>query len=111
MALRRANFESRLQSAKRDLDLRRCSFPYGFCVSRNGLRTSSRIAGALCACLVLLIGGCDRMARSLYLSGCDRDIRNSTRTIETAGDDAGRAAGYAQWGPGVFRESPLFPGL
>lgn len=62
------------------------------------MRASLRIARPLCASVVLLLGGCDRMARSLYLSGCDRDIRNSTRTIETARDDAQRAAGCAQRG-------------
>jgi len=34
----------------------------------------------------------------MYLSGYDRDIGSSTRAIETARDDAGRAAGYAQRG-------------
>jgi tetratricopeptide (TPR) repeat protein len=38
------------------------------------------------------------MARYLYLSGYDRDIRNSTRGIETALDTARRAAAYAQRG-------------
>lgn len=57
-----------------------------------------RIAWPLCASLVLLLGGCDRIAQSLYLSGYERDIGNSTRAIETARDDAQRAAGYAQRG-------------
>ena len=34
----------------------------------------------------------------MYLSGYDRDIRNSTRAIEAAQDDAQRAAAYAQRG-------------
>ena len=38
------------------------------------------------------------MARSVYLSGYERDIKNSTRAIETARDDAQRAEGYAQRG-------------
>jgi tetratricopeptide (TPR) repeat protein len=59
---------------------------------------SLRIARPLCASVVLLLGGCDRVARFLYLSGYDRDIKNSTRAIETASDDAQRAAGYAQRG-------------
>ena len=68
-------------------------------MSRNGLMSAcSRIAAPLCASVVLLLGGCVRMAQSLYLSGCDRDIRNSTRAIETARDDSQRAAGYSQRG-------------
>jgi tetratricopeptide (TPR) repeat protein len=34
----------------------------------------------------------------LYLSGYDRDIKYSTQDIESARDDAGRAAGYARRG-------------
>jgi tetratricopeptide (TPR) repeat protein len=62
------------------------------------MRASLRIATPLCASLVLLLGGCTRIAQSLYLSGYDRDIRNSTRAIETARDDAQRAVGYSQRG-------------
>jgi tetratricopeptide (TPR) repeat protein len=47
---------------------------------------------------VVLLCGCERMSRSLYLSGCDRDIQNSTRSIEGARDDVQRAAGYSQRG-------------
>jgi tetratricopeptide (TPR) repeat protein len=56
------------------------------------------MAGLSCATAVLLLSGCGRIAQSIYLSGCDRDIRNSTQAIETARDDARRAAGYAQRG-------------
>ena len=59
---------------------------------------ASLIARPLCASVFLLLGGCDRMARSFYLSGYDRDIEHSTRAIENANDDARRAAGYAQRG-------------
>ena len=38
------------------------------------------------------------MSRSLYLSGCDRDVAKATRAIETAKDDAGRAAALAERG-------------
>jgi tetratricopeptide (TPR) repeat protein len=63
------------------------------------MRASLRIARPLCAfVVVLLLGGCDRIYRSLYLSGYDRDIKESTRAIETARDDARRAAGYTQRG-------------
>jgi tetratricopeptide (TPR) repeat protein len=62
------------------------------------MKASLRISRLLCASAVLLLGGCVRMAHSLYLSGYDRDIKNSTRAIETARDDAQRAAGYAQRG-------------
>src|SRR5207253_2816866 len=70
-----------------------------FCMSRNGLRAALRKAPPLlAAAVVLLLGGCARMARSWYLSGCDRDIKNSTQAIETARDNARRAAAYAQRG-------------
>jgi tetratricopeptide (TPR) repeat protein len=52
----------------------------------------------LCASVVFLLGGCTRISQYLYLSGYDRDIKNSTRAIEAARDDAQRAAGYAQRG-------------
>jgi len=68
-------------------------------MSRNGLiRASLKTARALCVSVVILLGGCGRMAQYWYLSGYDRDIKNSTRAIETARNDAQRAAGYAQRG-------------
>jgi tetratricopeptide (TPR) repeat protein len=48
--------------------------------------------------LGLLPGGCRQMAQSLYLAGYDRDISSSTRAIETARDDAHRAAAYTKRG-------------
>ena len=63
------------------------------------MRAALRIvAPLLAAAVVLLLGGCARMARSWYLSECDRDIENSTQAIGTARDDAPRAVAYAQRG-------------
>lgn len=62
------------------------------------MSTSLRIVRPLCASVVLLLGGCTRISQYLYLSGYDRDIRNSTRAIEAAQDDTQRAAAYAQRG-------------
>jgi len=68
-------------------------------MSRNTvMRASFRIATLLGASVVLLLRGCDGIARSLYLAGCDHDIKNSTRAVETARDDAQRAAGYSARG-------------
>jgi len=50
------------------------------------------------ACLVLALAGCGRMAQSLYLSGCDRDISNATQAIQKAHDDVQRAHGYSKRG-------------
>ena len=62
------------------------------------MRTSLSVTGPLCVSVVLLLAGCVRISQSLYLSGYDRDIRNSGHAIETARDHAQRAAGYAQRG-------------
>ena len=48
--------------------------------------------------LGLLLGGCGRMSQSLSLASYDRDISSSTRAIETARDDAHRAAAYTKRG-------------
>jgi len=45
--------------------------------------------------LALLLGGC---GRSYYLASYERDISSSTRAIETARDDAHRAAAYTERG-------------
>jgi tetratricopeptide (TPR) repeat protein len=50
------------------------------------------------ACLVLVLAGCGRMMQSVYLSGCDRDIRNAAHAIESAHDDVERAKGYSKRG-------------
>ena len=66
------------------------------------LNIAGNIARPLCASglllLGLLLGGCVRMAQSLYLAGYDRDIENGTRAIESARDDAHRAAAYTKRG-------------
>jgi tetratricopeptide (TPR) repeat protein len=62
------------------------------------MKASLKIAGLLCASVLLFLAGCDRMARSWYLSSYDRDITSSTRAIETARDNAHRAAAYARRG-------------
>ena len=69
-------------------------------VSRNlgAMKTSSKIAALLCASVLLFQAGCVGMARSWYLSSYDRDISSSTRAIETARDNAHRAAAYAKRG-------------
>jgi tetratricopeptide (TPR) repeat protein len=46
----------------------------------------------------LLIEGCGQISHSLYLAGSERDISSSTRAIETARDDAQRAAAYTKRG-------------
>ena len=56
------------------------------------------LARPLCASVLLVLGGCVRMSQSLYLASYHRDISNSTRAIETAGDDVHRAAAYAKRG-------------
>jgi tetratricopeptide (TPR) repeat protein len=48
--------------------------------------------------LTLLVGGCVRMSQALSLASYDRDISSSTRAIETARDDAHRAAAYTKRG-------------
>jgi|SRR5581483_7211149 len=50
------------------------------------------------ACLLLVLGGCTRIAQSLYLSGCDRDISNASRAIDSARDDRQRATAYSKRG-------------
>lgn len=55
----------------------------------------TRVAWSLGACAVALLVSCDRVGPALFLSARDRDIESATRTIETARDDAGRAAGHS----------------
>jgi tetratricopeptide (TPR) repeat protein len=62
------------------------------------MHASLKIAGLPCASVFLFLAGCDRMARSWYLSSYDRDISSSTRAIETARDNVHRAAAYAKRG-------------
>lgn len=48
--------------------------------------------------LGLLLAGCGQMSQSLYLASYDRDISSSTQAIETACNDAQRAAAYTKRG-------------
>jgi tetratricopeptide (TPR) repeat protein len=51
-----------------------------------------------CVSLVLVTAGCGRIAQSVYLNGCDRDIGSATHAIDTAHDAAQRAKGFSQRG-------------
>lgn len=62
------------------------------------MRAVSGIARLLCGAAIFFSGGCERLARSLYLIGCDRNIAEATRAIENAHDDAQRATAYAKRG-------------
>jgi tetratricopeptide (TPR) repeat protein len=62
------------------------------------MKTSLKIAGLLCASVLLFLAGCNRIARSGYLSSYDRDISSATNAIETARDNAHRAEAYAKRG-------------
>ena len=62
------------------------------------MKASLKIAALLCASVLLFLAGCDRVARSWYLSSYDRDISSSTKAIETAHDNAHRAEAYAKRG-------------
>lgn len=62
------------------------------------MKTSLRMAGLLCASVLLFLAGCDRMARSWYLSSYDHDISSSTHAIETARDNAHHAGAYTKRG-------------
>lgn len=62
------------------------------------MKASLKIAGLLCASVLLFLTGCNRITRSWYLSSYDRDISSSTKAIETARDNAHRAAAYAKRG-------------
>jgi tetratricopeptide (TPR) repeat protein len=78
--------------------------PARFGISRHGpmkapMKTALNIAGPLYVfvplLLGLLLGGC---GPSYYLGSYERDISSSTRAIETARDDAHRAAAYTKRG-------------
>jgi len=62
------------------------------------MKTSLKIAGLLCASVLLFLAGCNRIARVFYLSSYDRDISSATKAIESAGDNAHRAEAYAKRG-------------
>src|SRR5579862_8533416 len=63
------------------------------------MKASLNIAGPLCVSVLLLLGlllgGC---GPSYFLASYERDISSSTRAIETARDDADRAAAYTKRG-------------
>ena len=46
----------------------------------------------------ILLVGCVEMGATMFLNGRDGDIKDATRTIETARDDAQRAKGYSSRG-------------
>ncbi len=67
------------------------------------MKTSLKIARpslkiATLASVLLFLVGCNRIARSWYLSTYDRDISSSTKAIESARDHAHRAEAYAKRG-------------
>ena len=62
------------------------------------MKTSLRIAGLLCAFVLLFLPGCNRIARVWYLGSYDREIRSATKDIESASDTAHRAEAYAKRG-------------
>jgi tetratricopeptide (TPR) repeat protein len=53
---------------------------------------------AMLASMVVLLAGCNRIARIFYLSSYDRDISSATKAIETASDNSHRAEAYARRG-------------
>ena len=63
------------------------------------MKISLKIAGLLlCASVLLFLAGCNRIARSFYLSSYDHDISGATKAIESARDNGQRAEAYAQRG-------------
>ncbi len=62
------------------------------------MRAHGRLAGTLCVLLAISGAGCVRTAQTLYIAGYDRDIRRTTREIDNARDDRGRAVAYARRG-------------
>src|SRR2546430_16108496 len=75
--------------------------PARFGMSRNGLMKALLLIArplyvSVLLLLGLLLGGCG--GPSYYLASYERDIGSSTRAIETARDDADRAAAYTKRG-------------
>jgi tetratricopeptide (TPR) repeat protein len=60
------------------------------------MKTTLKIATL--ASVLLFLAGCNRIARSWYLSGYDREISSATKAIESARDNAHRAEAYAKRG-------------
>lgn len=57
-----------------------------------------RIARPLCLCVVLLFAGCDGWGPKMFLAARDREIKDATQALQTAGNDVQRAAAYVQRG-------------
>jgi tetratricopeptide (TPR) repeat protein len=72
------------------------------CSPRNlsgyGPVKTSTIPALLCASLLLFLAGCGRIAHASYLSNYDREISSATHAIDSARDNAARAAAYTQRG-------------
>lgn len=62
------------------------------------LKAMLKMIRPLCALALLSLWGCVQMAQSVYLANYERDISTATQAIEAAGDDAHRAAAYAERG-------------
>ena len=67
-------------------------------VSSASTKAARALGVFLCICMIFSLAGCGRVWRSLYLSGCERDIKKATKSIEMAKGDAQRAAGFADRG-------------
>ena len=68
------------------------------------LKIARSLYASVLLLLGLLLGGC---GPSFYLASYERDISSSTRAIETARDDAHRAAAYTQRG-GAYSEKARY---
>jgi tetratricopeptide (TPR) repeat protein len=66
--------------------------------SAAGTTTARALRVFPCVCVIFSLAGCGRVWQSLYLSGCDRDIKKATKSIEMAKSDAQRAVAYADRG-------------
>ena len=80
-----------------------CEVPH---IRAGAMGTSLRIAG-LCASVLIFISGCNRIARSWYLSSYDRDISSATKAIETARNYCSPRRGIREARQRLFGKSPL----
>ena len=78
---------------------------------RGAMGTSLRIAGLLCASVLIFISGCNRIARSWYLSSYDRDISSSTKAIDTAPTITPTAQKHMHAEATPIRKKPAIAGL
>jgi tetratricopeptide (TPR) repeat protein len=67
-------------------------------LKRAGLSLEWATKIATLAFVLLFLAGCNRIARSWYQSGYDRDISSATKAIESARDNAHLAEAYAKRG-------------